>query len=56
MREVIFGVVILAAMLLAVDAIAWPALRRAFGLRSGSRTKRTAAVLFWARRRWYLPC
>ena len=47
MREVIFGVVILAAMLLAVDAMAWPALRRAFGLRSGSRTRRTAAVLFW---------
>ncbi len=47
MRELILGVVILAAVLLAVDAIAWQALRRAFGLRSDSRTQRTAAALFW---------
>ena len=47
MREVILGVLILAAILLVVDILAWWGLRRALRLRAGTGPKRVAAVLFW---------
>lgn len=47
MREIVVGLVTLAAVLLAVDALAWQGLLRALGLRAGSGARRVAAALFW---------
>ena len=47
MREIVIGLVILAAVLLAVDALAWQGLLRALGLRAGTGARRVAAALFW---------
>jgi len=46
-REMIIGLLVLAALLLAVDVLAWQGLRRALALKDASRARRVAAALFW---------